>query len=99
MASPCKCSDCTRCPYDWCIDEDKDNDEAVKKDSQIYYQQHKAQILARMKAQREAKKAQGLCVRCNRKAIKGVYCGIHAEYMTQKSRLYEAKRKERRKAI
>ena len=88
MASPCKCSDCTRCPYDWCIDEDKDNGEVVKKDARAYYQENRVRILERAKARREYHKAHGICVRCSRPAVNGTYCGIHSEYMAAKSRQY-----------
>jgi len=90
--SACKCSDCTRCPYDWCIDEDKDNGEVVKKDARAYYQANRVRILERAKARREYRKAHGICVRCSRPAVKGVYCPIHAEYSAEKNKYYYARK-------
>ena len=94
MDSPCKCSDCTRCPYDWCIDESKENEGKADQTENIYkyYILHKDEIARRSKERREYRKANKLCVRCGKPATRGLYCGIHKDYLQMKSKEYYARK-------
>ena len=100
IESVCKCSDCTRCPYDYCIDEDKENDGsqrmAYREQQKTYYERYRAEILKGQRERRQARLANGQCAVCNSKATVGIYCAYHYEYKRSHNKQYKLRAKERR---
>lgn len=82
-----KCTDCTRCPYDYCINEENEIKEA--KDRTEYfkeYQEHnRERINSVHKKNYQEKKRQGICIRCNKKATHSLYCYEHWTQQKRKS--------------
>lgn len=77
----CDCEDCTQCPYDYCVDENKDNFDSEKiklrEYNYHYYQTHKDIINSQARQRYRNKIANGICVRCSNKATVGKYCKKH----------------------
>lgn len=89
--SACKCSDCTKCPYDYCIDEDKDNSEGAvvlyREYTNGYYASHRDKINSQAKARYRYKREHGICVKCKEKAVDGgSYCLKHKLYTQSHNR-------------
>ena len=85
--SQCKCSDCTKCPYPYCLDEEKDNGD-VEYRQRSYYYRNRSKVLEKAKARREYRKAHGICVKCTNPATIGIYCAYHYEFTKKKRREY-----------
>lgn len=79
-----KCTDCTRCPYEYCINEEKEPVE--KPDRTEYFEEYqkinKEKIYAAHREAYKEKKENGICVRCAKKATHGLYCRDH--YIAEK---------------
>lgn len=77
----CNCNDCTLCPYDYCIDEEKDNSDTeiinLREYNNRYREAHKDTINSRNRIRYQYKKAHGICVRCSNKAVRGIFCESH----------------------
>jgi len=77
----CQCNDCTQCPYDYCIDENKDNYNSdkvkLREYNNHYYHTHKEIICSHERARYYYKKEHGICVKCSRPATIGYYCEKH----------------------
>lgn len=103
MGSPCKCSDCTKCPYEYCVDENKENDgrisaqhyEAIKR----YQAAHRDQIRQKQKERYRYKLEHGICVACREPATAGRYCAKHKLYMQEHNKMYYIQRLEKKNAI
>lgn len=96
-----QCNDCTRCPYDYCINEKKEMREI--RDRTDYFKKYNAMNKEKInRAHRrtyEERKEKGICVRCSSKATHGLYCRDHYFYMkrknAEKAQAQKRKRQER----
>lgn len=96
-----KCLDCTKCKYQYCINENYDLPEPADRSQYFkdYFLRNKEQINQKHRDAYKLKKQQGICVRCEKKATNGLYCLDH--YIQQKRRSIDrckdrkAKRHER----
>ena len=77
----CQCDDCTQCPYEYCVDETKDNSDSemikLREYNNHYYHTHADIICSREKARYYYKKEHGICVKCSQKAVYGLFCKKH----------------------
>ena len=77
----CNCNDCMECPYDYCLDEERDNSDTARirlqEYNNRYRNEHKDTINSRNRLRYQWKKTHGICVRCSNKAVRGIFCERH----------------------
>ena len=67
---------CSTCPYDYCIDENAEPKETPDRSTYFskYYENNRAKVNEAHRKAYKAKKLNGICVRCDKKATNGLYC-------------------------
>lgn len=90
MESSCKHKgECSTCPYEYCIDEEKE--QKVWGDrteyQRQYHKENREKVNEKHRSAYYLKKQNGICVRCDKKATHGAYCYEHM--IQQKIRSWE----------
>ena len=93
----CNCYDCTKCPHEYCIEEDKDNENSpeIKQREYFseYYKKNRTKLNDYQRARYQWKIANGICVRCSEKATDGHYCARHKAMTHVRNHLEHLKRR------